>query len=68
MLKEIEEKLTFGRRDIAAISELMPEATRSTLDFRRVVVATSGDAGIVAYVAIVARRMTGITLPVINDK
>ena len=62
----IEEKLTFGRRDIAAISELMPEATRSTLGFRRVV-ATSGDASIIDFVAIVARMMTGITFPVIND-
>ena len=63
----MEEKLSFGRRDIAAISQLMPEATSSTLDFRRVV-ATSGNAGIVDFVAIVARMMTGITLPVINDK
>ena len=67
MLKSVEEKLLFGGSDIAAISELMPEATRSTLDFRRVV-ATSGNAGIVDSVAIVARMMTGITLPVINDK
>ena len=66
-LLALEEKLSFGGRDIAAISELMPEATRSTLDSRRVV-ATSGDAGIVDSVAIVARMMTGITLPVINDK
>ena len=66
MLKTIEEKLTFGRSDITAISELMTEATRSTLGFRRVV-ATSGDAGIVDFVAIVARMMTGITFLVIND-
>ena len=66
MLKAIEEKLTFGRSDIAAISELMTEATRPTLGFRRVV-ATSGDAGIVDLVAIVARTMTGMTFPAIND-
>ena len=66
MLKAIEEKLTFGRSDIAAMSELMTEATRPTLGFRRVVV-TSGDAGIVDLVAIVAGLMTGITFPAIND-
>ena len=66
MLKAIEEKLTFGRSDIAAMSELMTEATRPTLGLRRVV-ATSKDTGIVDLVAIVARTMTGITFPVIND-
>ena len=66
MLKAIEEKLTFGRSDIAAISELMTEATRPTLGFRRVV-ATSGDAGIVDFVAIVAGDMMGIAFPAIND-
>ena len=66
MLKAIEEKLTFGRRDIAAISELMTKATRQTLGFRRVV-ATSGDAGIVDLVGIVTRTMTGITFSTIND-
>ena len=65
-MKAIEEKLSFGRSDIAAISELMTEATRLTLGFRRVV-ATSGDAGIVDLVAIVARMMTGIMFPAIND-
>ena len=66
MLKSVEEKLSFGRSDIAAISELMTDATRPTLGFRRVV-ATSGDAEIVDLVAIVARTMTGITFPVINN-
>ena len=66
MLKAIEEKLTFGKSDIAAISKLMTEATRPTLGFRRFV-ATSGDAGIVDLVAIVARMIMGITFSVIND-
>ena len=65
MLKAIEEKLTFGRSDIAAISELMTEATRPTLGFRRVV-ATSGDAGIVDLVAVVGGDTRGITSSAIN--
>ena len=64
--KSVEEKLPFGESDIAAISELMGEATRPTLVFPRVV-ATSRDAGIVDLVVVVAGDTRGITFLAIND-
>ena len=65
-LKSVEKKLPFGGIDIAAISELMAEATHPTLVSPRIV-ATSRDAGIVDLVADVAGDMRGIVFPAIND-
>ena len=64
-LKSVEKKLPFGGSNVAAISELMAEATRPTLVFPRVV-ATSRDAGVVDLVAVVAGVIRGITSPAIN--
>ena len=64
-LKSVEKKLPFGGSNVAAISELMAEATRPTLVFPRVV-ATSRDAGVVDLVAVVAGVTLGITSPAIN--
>ena len=65
-LETVEEKLPFGGSNVAAISELMAEATRPTLVFPRGV-DTSRVAGVVDFVAIAAGVTRGITSPVIND-
>ena len=64
-LKSVEEKLPFGGSNVAAISELMAEATRLTLVFPRVV-ATNRDAGVVDFVGVVAGVTLRITSPAIN--
>ena len=64
-LKSVEKKLPFGGSNVAAISELMTEATRPTLVFPRVV-ATSRDACVVDLVAVVAGATRGIKPPAIN--
>ena len=65
MLKSVEKKSPFGGRNVAAISELMAEATRLTLVFPRVV-ATSRNAGVADLLAVVAGVTRGITSPAIN--
>ena len=65
-LKSVEKKLPFGGSNVAAISELMAEATRPTLVFPRVV-ATSRDAGVVDFVGLVAGVTLRITSPAINQ-
>ena len=65
LLKSVEKKLPFGGSNVAAISELMVEATRPTLVFPRVV-ATSRDAGVVDLVGVVAGVTLGIASPAIN--
>ena len=61
----VEEKLPFGGSNVAAISELMAEATRPTLVLP-LVVATSRDAGVVDFVGVVAGVTLRITSPAIN--
>ena len=65
-LETVEEKSPFGGSNIAAISELMAEATRPTLVLPRGV-DTSRVAGVVDFVAIATGVTRGITSPVIND-
>ena len=64
-LKSVEKKLPFGGSNVAAISELMAEATRPTLVFPRVV-ATSRDAGVVDFVGVVSGVTLRITSPAIS--
>ena len=64
-LKTVEKELSFGGSNVAAISKLVAEATSPTLVFPRVV-ATSQDAGVVDFVAVVARVTREISPPAIN--
>ena len=57
--------MSFGGSNVAAINELMADATSPTLVFPRVVV-TRRDAGVVDLVAVVAEFTRGIMLDLMN--